>query len=146
MTVTRSNVATETPVASRGRSRDEFGATAGLGPLIHEAWYVIAASDDVGHELSTITVLNQPLVFFRAEDGSPVVLDDRCAHRRYSLAKSHLKGDTIQCAYHGFTYDRTGACIFAPGVTEELKFGVRQYPAVERGLWLWVWMGDGEVD
>ncbi|MFD7599736.1 Rieske 2Fe-2S domain-containing protein [Streptomyces mirabilis] len=117
-------------------------APSGLGPLIKNAWYVVAARADVGRELRQITVLNEPLVYFRAEDGEPVVLDDRCPHRRFSLAKSHLKGDTIQCAYHGLTFDRTGACIFAPGVTGELHFGVRQYTAVERGLWLWVWMGD----
>lgn len=123
-----------------------FSARAGLGPMIFESWYVIAASADVGHELSSITVLNQKLAFYRAEDGTPVVMDDRCPHRRYSLSKSHLKGDTVQCGYHGFTFDRTGACVFAPGVEGELNFGVRIYPAVERGLWLWVWMGEGEAD
>jgi phenylpropionate dioxygenase-like ring-hydroxylating dioxygenase large terminal subunit len=118
----------------------------GFAPLIKEAWYVIAAREDVDHSLHSITVVNQPLVYFRAEDGTPVVLDDRCAHRRYSLSKSRLKGDTVECGYHGFTYDRSGACIFAPGVSRDLNFGVRDYTAAERGLWLWVWMGDGPAD
>ncbi|MGV0680721.1 aromatic ring-hydroxylating dioxygenase subunit alpha [Mycolicibacterium fortuitum] len=144
MTIT--SVASARSVSNPEKERTSVTATSGVTPFIYQAWYVIAASDDVGHELSSITVLNQPLVFFRAEDGTPVVLDDRCAHRRFSLSKSHLKDDTIQCAYHGFTYDKSGSCIFAPGVTGELNFGVRKYQAVESGVWVWVWMGEGEGD
>ncbi|KXX55882.1 Rieske 2Fe-2S domain-containing protein [Rhodococcus sp. LB1] len=147
MPVSTEKIQTGTPEsAARRKPGGTISAPAGLGPLIREAWYVIAASEDVGRELSSITVLNEPLVFFRAEDGTPVVLDDRCAHRRFSLAKGHLKGDAIQCGYHGFTFDRTGACVFAPAVSGKQNFGVRHYPAVDRGPWLWVWMGEGAGD
>lgn len=139
-----------TPPAEAVESRREksagFAFRSGLGPMIFESWYVVAASTDVGRELSSITVLNQKLVFYRACDGTPVVMDDRCPHRRYSLSKGRLEGDTVQCGYHGFTFDRTGACVFAPGVEGDLNFGVKTYPAVERGNWLWVWMGQGAAD
>lgn len=98
------------PAASTGT---RVQSQSGFGPLIKNAWYVIADRSHVGRELRQITVLNEPLVYYRSEDGAPIVLDDRCAHRRFSLAKSHLKGDSIQCAYHGFTCDKTGKCIFA---------------------------------
>lgn len=147
MSISAETTHSRPPAAATPRpAGGSLSAPAGLGPLIKQAWYVIAASANVGHELSSITVLNEALVFFRAEDGTPVVLDDRCAHRRYSLAKGHLKDDTIQCAYHGFTFDRSGSCVFAPGVSGSLNFGIRKYPAVDRGPWLWVWMGEGDGD
>lgn len=137
---------TETREATVRAPRESTRSESGFAPMIANAWYAIAPTSAVGRELGAITIIGQPLVYFRAEDGTAVVLDDRCAHRRFSLAKSHLKGDTIQCAYHGFTYDREGACVFAPGVSGKLNFGVRKYPSVERGPWLWVWMGDGPGD
>lgn len=88
MSISAETTHSRPPAAATPRpAGGSLSAPAGLGPLIKQAWYVIAASANVGHELSSITVLNEALVFFRAEDGTPVVLDDRCAHRRYSLAK-----------------------------------------------------------
>ncbi|MEU1166027.1 Rieske 2Fe-2S domain-containing protein, partial [Streptomyces sp. NPDC005921] len=79
-------------------------------------WYVAAYSEEVGRELLGRTILGEPLVFYRAEeDGAPVALSDRCVHRRYPLSESGLDGDRIVCGYHGFTYDRTGACVYVPG-------------------------------
>lgn len=115
-----------------------------FAPFVYDAWYVIAIRTDLRHELRGITVLGEPLVYYRTAAGEAVVLDDRCAHRRYPLSHSHLIGDTIRCGYHGFTYEPSGKCIFAPGTNGPRDFGVRKYPAVERGLWLWVWMGAPE--
>jgi len=113
-----------------------------MAPLIFNAWYVIAKRAEVDRSLRAIKSLGQPLVYYRTEDGRPVVLDDRCAHRRFPLSKSKLIGDTIQCGYHGFTYDTTGRCVRAPGVNVQPRFGIRSYPCAELGPWLWVWMGD----
>lgn len=136
------------PVATWNRFDDGAEADGGpLAPLIFNAWYVIAPSRDVDRSLKSIRVLGEPLVFFRSQEGKPIVLDDRCAHRRYPLSKGVLKGDAIQCGYHGFTYAASGQCVWAPGAfggqqrEEALPFGVRSYPCAERGPWLWVWMG-----
>lgn len=115
-----------------------------LAPLIRNAWYVVALTSDVGRELTGLKVLGEPLVLYRTEAGEAVVLDDRCAHRRFPLSKSQLIGDTIQCGYHGFTYEASGACIYAPGLNVKPSFGVRRYPAAEKGPFLWVWMGDAK--
>lgn len=119
-------------------------------PLIFDAWYVIALRSEVDRTLRQITALGQPLVHYRTEDGRPVVLDDRCLHRRAPLSRGKLVGDTVQCGYHGFTYAPTGQCLWAPGLPTSgergtaLPFGVRAYPCAERGPWLWVWMGRPE--
>lgn len=128
-----------TPAAVRERALPDAFA-----PMVRNAWYVIAERKDVGRELRSLKVLGEPLVFYRTEAGEPVVLDDRCAHRRFSLSKGVLSGDTIQCGYHGFTYDQSGGCIWAPTLTVKPRFGVRRYAAAEAGPWLWVWMGHAE--
>ncbi|WP_066555867.1 aromatic ring-hydroxylating dioxygenase subunit alpha [Croceicoccus bisphenolivorans] len=129
-----------------GPATSDAKADAAMGPMIFSAWYVIAKSTDVGDTLTPIRVLGEPLVHFRKADGTPVVLDDRCAHRRYPLSRGKRVGDTIECGYHGFTYESSGKCIWAPGARADanLNFGVRAYPCAERGPWLWVWMGPPE--
>ncbi|MFF4895077.1 Rieske 2Fe-2S domain-containing protein [Streptomyces sp. NPDC001068] len=107
-------------------------------------WYVAAYSHEVGRELLGRTVLGEPLVFYRAEeDGSVVALNDRCVHRRYPLSASGLDGDRIVCGYHGFTYDRTGACVYVPGQKRIPRTArVAAYPVAERDSLVWVWIGD----
>lgn len=146
----RASAVPQLPIAQASGAPQGDGAGA-FAPLIFNCWYVIAVSDKVDRTLQTVKALGEPLVYYRREDGSPVVLDDRCAHRRYPLSQGMLKGDAIQCGYHGFTYEASGQCIWAPGVAmsegqeAKLPFGVRAYPCAERGPWLWVWMGDPEL-
>ncbi|MEU8930078.1 aromatic ring-hydroxylating dioxygenase subunit alpha [Streptomyces sp. NPDC048409] len=107
-------------------------------------WYVAAYRHEVGRELLGRTVLGEPLVFYRAEeDGAAVALADRCVHRRYPLSASGLDGDRIVCGYHGFTYDRTGACVSVPGQQRVPRTArVASYPVAERDSLVWVWIGD----
>jgi vanillate O-demethylase monooxygenase subunit len=113
-----------------------------MAPMIRNCWYVMAELDQVNRELKSIEVLGQPLVYYRTEAGEPVVLDDRCAHRRFALSQGVLIGDSVRCGYHGFTYNDKGRCVKAPGFDKEMAFGVRKYPCEQRGPWLWVWMGE----
>jgi vanillate O-demethylase monooxygenase subunit len=88
-------------------------------------------------------LLGEPVVMYRREDGTPVALEDRCCHRRAPLSKGKVIGDRLQCGYHGFTFDASGACVAIPGQERvPAGLGVRGYPLVERYNYLWIWMGD----
>src|SRR5690606_18211680 len=87
--------------------------------------------------------LNEPVVLFRREDGTPVALEDRCCHRHAPLSLGKVVGDNLQCGYHGLTFGPSGECVDVP--TQDRippGAGVRAFPAVERWKWVWVWMGD----
>ncbi|QHA08173.1 Rieske 2Fe-2S domain-containing protein [Streptomyces broussonetiae] len=110
-------------------------------------WYVAAYSQEVGRELLGRTILGEPLVLYRAEeDGAPVALHDRCVHRRYPLSESGLDGDRIVCGYHGFTYDRSGTCVYVPGQKRVPRTArVASYPVLEQDSLVWVWIGDAAL-
>jgi phenylpropionate dioxygenase-like ring-hydroxylating dioxygenase large terminal subunit len=112
-----------------------------VAPLVRNAWYVLAARTEFDRALRQRWVLGEPVCFFEATDGTLVVLDDRCAHRRFPLSRSHLEGDSVRCGYHGFTYGRDGRCLSVPGGYPG-SISVRRYPAVQRGPWVWIWTGD----
>lgn len=74
-----------------------------------------AVDGDVTREPKQIMILGEKIVFFRSEAGKPVALIDACPHRKLPLSKGRLKGDTLECGYHGLTFDCSGICVRVPG-------------------------------
>ena len=111
--------------------------------FLKNAWYVAAWSKDVGRELLGRVLLNEYVVLYRKEDGTPVALENRCPHRNLPLSEGRLIGDEIECGYHGMVYDCAGACTHLPGSAEPPDWAtVRTFPVVERHGWVFYWPGD----
>jgi vanillate O-demethylase monooxygenase subunit len=112
--------------------------------FLRNHWYVAASDREIASKPLGRIILGEPVVMFRAEDGAPVALEDRCPHRRLPLSMGKLVGgDILQCHYHGLRFDRTGACVRVPGQDAiPATARVKSYPVVERYHWLWIWMGD----
>ncbi|RSM46874.1 Rieske (2Fe-2S) protein [Actinoplanes sp. ATCC 53533] len=113
--------------------------------FVRNQWYVAAYSEEVGEPLLGRTILGEPIVLYRTQDGTAVALSDRCVHRRYPLSLSGRDGDRIVCGYHGFTYEPSGACVYVPGQTRIPRTArVPAYPVVEQDSLVWVWIGEPE--
>jgi phenylpropionate dioxygenase-like ring-hydroxylating dioxygenase large terminal subunit len=111
--------------------------------FLRNFWYVAATVEEVQAKPFGRIIMNEPIVFYRMPDGTPVALEDRCVHRHLPLSMGKLVGDRLQCGYHGLQFDRTGQCVRVPGqdlIPPGAK--VKSYPVVERYKWLWIWMGD----
>jgi vanillate O-demethylase monooxygenase subunit len=111
--------------------------------FVRNAWYVAAWDREIGRDMLRRIVLGEPLVLYRREDGTPVALEDRCCHRQAPLSMGKLRGDIVECPYHGLRFDSSGACVRIPS-QEKIPGSarVRSYPVVERNHWIWVWPGD----
>jgi phenylpropionate dioxygenase-like ring-hydroxylating dioxygenase large terminal subunit len=107
-------------------------------------WYV-AAWD---HEIKRLTLtrrllLGDAVVLYRKTDGAPVALEDRCCHRHAPLSAGTLRGDAVECPYHGLRFGPDGACTKIPTQdTIPANARVRSYPVAEKYHWIWIWMGD----
>jgi phenylpropionate dioxygenase-like ring-hydroxylating dioxygenase large terminal subunit len=112
---------------------------------IKEAWYPVVWADHVGRELTRHVVLGEPLVIYRLGNGEIAALRDICPHRLAPLSLGKLKGDNIECGYHGMTFDRAGKCVAIPGQDIiPASALVRAYPLeVKYGL-VWIYMGDAK--
>jgi len=114
--------------------------------FLKNAWYVAGWSKEYGRKLVAQRLLNECVVLYRKQDGTPVALEDACPHRKLPLSKGNLKDDAIECGYHGLTFDGSGKCVAAPTQPEQIpeKAKVRSYPVVDRYRLLWIWMGEPE--
>lgn len=48
---------------------------------LSHCWYMVAWSRDVNSTPTPLTLLNEPVVLYRTEDGAVVVMEDRCPHK-----------------------------------------------------------------
>ncbi len=111
--------------------------------FLRNAWYVACWAGDFGAAPLARTFLGEPVVLFRATDGTAVALEDRCRHRALPLSMGRVEGDALRCGYHGLLFDRDGRCIEVPGQNAiPPGAAVRAYPTVERWAAVWIWMGD----
>ena len=80
------------------------------GSYLRNAWYVAGWSDELADgQLLARTILKEQIVLYRKSNGDVAALQDRCAHRFAPLHMGKIvKGDRIQCAYHGLEFDGTG--------------------------------------
>lgn len=116
-----------------------------MSSFLKNAWYVVALSPDVEHSLKPVTVLGETIVLYRKNDGTPVALEDACPHRKLPLSMGRIKGDAVECGYHGLTFDCSGKCIDAATQERIPPFArVRSFPVRDRYGLLWIWMGDPE--
>lgn len=112
--------------------------------FVREAWYAGAWSDELQAEKPiACALLGEPVVLYRRADRTPAALEDRCVHRSLPLSAGRVRGDLIECGYHGLQYDCAGICVRIPGQpTIPPAARVRSYPVVEQDGFIWIWMGD----
>lgn len=79
------------------------------------AWHPVALSSEVAAQPVGVELLGRRWALARLSDGL-VAFEDRCAHRFAPLSAGTVLGSTLQCKYHGWEYDASGACVSIPAV------------------------------
>jgi phenylpropionate dioxygenase-like ring-hydroxylating dioxygenase large terminal subunit len=111
--------------------------------FLYNAWYVAAWSSEITSKPMGRTLLNEPVVFYRAADGAIMALEDRCCHRGMPLSYGEVFGQNIRCEYHGMVFDGAGKCVEIPGQAMiPASARVRAFPVEVRDDLVWIWMGD----
>jgi phenylpropionate dioxygenase-like ring-hydroxylating dioxygenase large terminal subunit len=106
-------------------------------------WYCAALPHEVSASPLRRLICNEPIVFYRNSEKKLVALEDRCSHRQAPLSKGEVIGDNIQCMYHGFVFNGSGACVHIPH--QDIIPGrahIRAYPAEEKWGFIWIWKGN----
>ena len=109
-------------------------------------WYVMAQSEELTDQPLQVKALGQKFALFRDSHGNAHCLANVCVHRGGSLSSGKIKGDCLQCPYHGLQYDGDGICRFIPtlpeGATIPDRAKVDAYPVDERYGLIFAFLGD----
>jgi phenylpropionate dioxygenase-like ring-hydroxylating dioxygenase large terminal subunit len=111
--------------------------------FVRNAWYVACWAHDLTDRPVPQTVLGENIVLWRGADGKARAAEDLCPHRFLPLSLGRVKGDDLQCGYHGLVFDGEGGCVGAPTQTmPPAECRIRSYPVHENMGMIWIWTGD----
>ncbi len=109
-------------------------------------WYPMATSEELGDKPLRVRCLAQDFVVFRGADGEAKCLSNTCVHRGGSLAGGKIRGDCVQCPYHGWEFDGDGNCRRIPSLGPKAKIPGRTridaYPVEEKHGIVFAFLGD----
>ena len=115
-------------------------------PALRHSWYAVARTPDLARDPLAVTLLGDPYVLWRAEDGAVVAAPDRCPHREAPLSLGRLTDGRLECAYHGWTFGSAGRCVLVPSANEGVpvppKAHLTPVHAAERYGLVWICPGE----
>ncbi len=116
--------------------------TCGINP---NHWYVVARSVEVTNQPLEVIVWHHSIVLYRDEKKEVQALDNRCPHRQVKLSSGKIIGNNLECAYHGWQFNRDGKCLFIPYLTDQQKLPncqILSYRVQELDGFIWLFLGN----
>jgi phenylpropionate dioxygenase-like ring-hydroxylating dioxygenase large terminal subunit len=116
--------------------------------MIPNQWYAILESREIKPgRIICFTRMGEKMVAWRDSQGRLTVMSDKCPHRGVALSVGKLTADCIQCPFHGFEFDTSGACKLIPANGRNSEppraMHVRTYPTREEHGFIHIWWGAG---
>ncbi|AUG99550.1 aromatic ring-hydroxylating dioxygenase subunit alpha [Prodigiosinella confusarubida] len=105
-------------------------------------WHPVALAAEVGPAPMSVTLLDEPLVVYRAGDDI-VAARDICPHRGVPLSMGSSDGQGIVCPYHGLRFGEGGRCNRVPASPDlpiPPKLNLLTFAAREQYGLVWVCM------
>ncbi|NLB77599.1 MAG: aromatic ring-hydroxylating dioxygenase subunit alpha [Clostridiaceae bacterium] len=118
--------------------------------MINNQWYAILPSKKVkADRIVAVKRMNLELALFRNSKGELGCVVDQCTHRGAALSLGKIKGDCLQCPFHGLEFNKNGQCNFIPAngkasVADITRYNVKHYTVREANEIIYLWYGDEE--
>ena len=120
-----------------------------MGRLMRQHWLPACMIEEVAEPDCTplrVRLLGEDMVVFRDTQGRVGALDEKCPHRRASLAFARNEECGLRCLYHGWKFDVEGNAVDMSSEPADAALRktmkARAWPVHEAGGFVWVWMGD----
>jgi len=123
-----------------------------MGELLRRYWHPVAGAAEFvpsgGKTVKPVRILGEDLTLYRDSGGDYGLVDRHCPHRRADMSYGFVEERGLRCNYHGWLFDRDGACLHQP--FEETrhpegnfkdKVRIKAYPVRELAGLLWAYLG-----
>ena len=111
-------------------------------------WVPIALSRDVPPGTTRAVISDgKEYVLWRGGDGSLQLWEDRCPHRGMRLSLGFVRGNALNCLYHGWEYAAASQCVRIPAHPDLAVPGTikaNAFTVIEAGAMIWT--SDGSTD
>jgi phthalate 4,5-dioxygenase len=118
------------------------------GDMFRRYWQPALLAWEVGENDGPplrVRLLGEDLIAFRDSTGHVGLVDAFCPHRRAPMFFGRNEECGLRCVYHGWKFDRTGACVDMPSEPPDslfkTKVTIKAYPTWEGGGIIWAYLG-----
>lgn len=105
-------------------------------------WTPLVIAKALGRKPLKVVVAGEAVVLFRAMDGKPGALIDRCPHRGVALSLGRVCDDgCIECPFHGWRFNTSGANCHVPLNPDAKRhlLGATALPVRQFGELIWIY-------
>jgi phenylpropionate dioxygenase-like ring-hydroxylating dioxygenase large terminal subunit len=104
-----------------------------LDSTFPNSWFRVATSNELpAKKVIPLRYFGKDFVLFRAENGTPYLLDAHCPHMGAHLGYTGtVRDETIRCPYHGWLWNGKGSCVDVPYTNKQPKVQIKSYPVRE---------------
>jgi phthalate 4,5-dioxygenase oxygenase subunit len=124
------------------------GAGTPMGETLRRYWHPACLSEELPEADGApvrVRLLGQDLIAFRDCSGAVGLVDAFCPHRRAPMFFGRNEEGGLRCVYHGWKFDRDGACVDMPSEPPDslfkTKVRIASYPCHEAGGIVWTYLG-----
>jgi phenylpropionate dioxygenase-like ring-hydroxylating dioxygenase large terminal subunit len=122
-----------------------------MGTLMRRHWQPVLLREELGGPDSPpvrVRLLGEDLIAFCDSSGAVGLVDAFCPHRRAPMFFGRNEECGLRCVYHGWKFDRSGACVDMPseppGSLFKSKVTIGAYPTWEGGDLIWAYLGPAD--
>ncbi|ACB49778.1 probable oxygenase [Crocosphaera subtropica ATCC 51142] len=111
-------------------------------------WYVVAQSTEVTTKPIEVRLWYHSIVLYRDSQGKIHGLENRCPHRQVKLSEGKVVENNLECAYHGWRFDRQGMCSYIPYLSDNQglpQCKINVYPLEESDGFIWIFLGNKQL-
>ena len=109
-------------------------------PGIPLGWYTVATSREVKPgQVLPVKYFGEELILYRTESGEAHLTGAYCPHMGASLANGTVKGENLECPFHGFQFGGDGRCVRAYGKSVPRKAKLETWPIREHNGYIFAW-------
>ena len=123
-----------------------------MGNVMRRYWLPVALARELPEndgEPVRVRLLGEDLIAFRDSAGQVGLVDAFCPHRRAPMFFARNEECGLRCVYHGWKFDRDGACVDMPSEPADSLFKskvtITAYPTWEGGGVVWAYLGPQET-
>jgi 5,5'-dehydrodivanillate O-demethylase len=118
------------------------------GKMLRMYWQPVYVSDklQVGRP-ARLKIMDEDFTIYRGRSGRAFIVGARCPHRGLLLSTGRVRDDTLECFYHGWTFDGRGQCVAQPCEPKSFadKIKIPGYPVREYLGLVFAYFGEGEA-
>jgi nitrite reductase/ring-hydroxylating ferredoxin subunit len=124
-----------------------------MGNLLRRYWQPALLAEELPEPDGPpvrVRLLGEDLIAFRDTTGAIGLVEAYCPHRRAPMFFGRNEDRGLRCVYHGWKFDRTGACVDMPSEPPDslfkTKVAIGSYPTHEAGGIVFAYLGPPETN